>query len=124
MSYVDYNYYANTYGGSAITAEEAPRALQRASNSVDSLTYCRITSRDLESLTSFQSDIVKRVVCMLAEWQHENADLLTNPYSSYSVNGVSATWGAGAAVRRVNGVMIPHEIYAELVKSGLCYAGV
>ena len=124
MSYVDYEYYAGTYGGSIITAVDAPKSLQTASEAVDSLTYCRIVSRGLEGLSGYQKGIVQNVVCALAEWQTENADILTSPYSSYSINGVSATWGAGTGVKKINGIFIPSHLYAELVKTGLCYAGV
>lgn len=124
MAYVDHNYYTETYGGDRIAASEATRALQTASNTVDSLTYCRISSAGLESLTAFQRDIIKWVTCALADWQAENADILDNPYSSYSINGVAAAWGKSAGVRQVNGVMVPNQIYAELIKTGLCYPGV
>lgn len=124
MSYVDYEYYTKTYGGSIITAVDAPKSLQKASEAVDSLTYCRIVSRGLEGLSGYQKGIVQNVVCALAEWQTENADILTSPYSSYSINGVSATWGAGTGVKKICGVFIPSHLYAELVKTGLCYAGV
>jgi hypothetical protein len=124
MNYVDYDYYTQTYGGTAITAENAPKAFQIASKTIDTLTYCRIVERGLEGLTAFQKDIVQWVVCSLAEWQTENEDILNNPYSSYSINGVSATWTPGTNIKCVNGVMLPSSIYAELVKTGLCYRGV
>lgn len=122
-NYVDYDYYIRTYGGTAITAENAPKAFQTATKTIDTLTYCRIVERGLEGLTAFQRDIVQWVACALAEWQVENADILNNPYSSYSINGVSASWSPGANIRCVSGVMIPTSIYAELVKTGLCYRG-
>jgi hypothetical protein len=124
MSYVDYEYYSTTYGGTIITAEDAPKLLQNASNTVDILTYCRIVSRGLEACTDFQKHIIQQVVCALAEWQSENADILNNPYNSYSINGVTATWGNSVGVRKINGVLIPNTIYSELIKTGLCYAGV
>lgn len=124
MSYVDYEYYSKTYGGKIITAEDAPRALQKASDTVDALTYCRIVERGVDGLTPFQKGVVQRVVCALAEWQENNADLLDAPYNSYAINGVSVSVGATKNVRQVCGVMIPSGLYAELVKSGLCYRGV
>lgn len=124
MAYVDYEYYVNTYGGDRITASEAPMAFLAASNTIDSLTYRRIGSDDMEGLTAFQKGIVQNVTCALADWQVENNDLLASPYSSYSINGVNATWGKSAGVRLVSGVMIPNQLYAELVKTGLCYPGV
>ena len=124
MSYVDYEYYSETDGGKIITAEEASKALQKASDAVDVITFNRITERGIEALTGFQRDIVQRVVCALAEWQTQNADIIDNPYSSYSINGVSASWGASQSVKCVGGVLIPSGLYAELVKTGLCYRGV
>lgn len=124
MSYADYEYYTGTYGGSIITAENALKTLQNASDTVDVLTYCRIVSSGLEGLSEHQKSIVQKVTCALGEWQTENADLLSSPYSSYSINGVAATWGASAGVRKINGVMIPSNLYAELIKTGLCYPGV
>ena len=124
MNYVDYDYYNQTYGGTAITAENAPKAFQIASKTIDTLTYCRIVERGLEGLTAFQKGIVQWVVCALAEWQTENEDILNSPYSSYSINGVSATLSPGANIKHINGVMIPASIYSELIKTGLCYRGV
>lgn len=124
MSYADYEYYSKTYGGKIITAEDAPKALQSASEAVDGITFCRIVERGLEGLTAFQKDIVQRVVCALAEWQIEHADILDNPYNSYSINGVAASWGAAQGVKNINGIMIPSRLYSELLKTGLCYRGV
>ena len=124
MSYVDMAYYWNEYGGISITSENAQRAFQRASDAVDALTFCRIVQRGLDALTPFQKGIVQRVVCALAEWQEEHADMIDSPYSSYSINGVAATWGGSPNVRNIGGTLIPSRLYAELVKTGLCYRGV
>ena len=124
MSYADYQYYTDTYGGSIITADNAPKTLQNASDTIDVLTYCRIVSRGIESLSEHQKSIIQKVTCALGEWQTENADILASPFASYSINGVAATWGVSASVRKINGVMIPNSLYAELVKTGLCYPGV
>jgi hypothetical protein len=124
MNYVDYSYYTETYGGTTITAQNAPKTFQIASKTIDTLTYCRIVKRGLEGLTAFQKEIVQWVTCALAEWQAENEDILNNLCSSYSINGVSAAWTPGANIKQINGVMIPASIYAELVKTGLCYRGV
>ena len=123
MSYVDYSFYVNDYGGNIITAENASRTFQNASDAVDNLTYCRIIENGLEGLTDFQKAIVQRVVCGLADWQTENSDILALPYSTYSINGVSVNIGGGN-VKVINGTIIPKSLYSELVKSGLCYPGV
>lgn len=124
MVYVDLEYYLGTYGGTVITAENALRAFRNASDTIDVLTHCRIVERGLDGLTPFQKGIVQRVACALAEWQEENADMIDSPYSSYSVNGVAASWGGSqSGVRNVGGTLIPSRLYAELVKTGLCYRG-
>lgn len=124
MSYADYAFYTDTYGGTVITAEDAPKSLQKASETIDSLTYCRILEKGFEGLSGFQKGIIQRCACALAEWQTQNADILDNPYSSYSINGVSATWGKTSSVRQINGILIPNQIYSDLIKTGLCFPGV
>ena len=124
MAYVDYGYYMDTYRGTAIPPEEADGAFLTASDTVDALTYCRISERGFDSLTAFQRSTIQRVVCRLADWQTDNADMLDSAYTNYAINGVSASWGAGAGVRRINGQTVPASVYAELVKTGLCFAGV
>ena len=91
---------------------------------MDTLTFCRTNSRPFEEFSSFQADVIKRVVCELAEWQTENADIINSPYSSYSINGVSASWGNAKNISMINGEMVPTHLYSELVKTGLCYRGV
>lgn len=124
MAYVDYAYYKDTYGGTLITADNAEKTLREASNTIDALTYCRIVSRGFEGLTDFQKSIIQQVVCALADWQLENADILSTPYSNYSINGVSASWDNAKSVKNLGGLLIPASIYAELLKTGLCYGGV
>ncbi len=121
MTYADYKYYVECYKGEQLSPEEGCKALRTASDTIDTLTFCRI---DWECLTTFQKSIIKDCCCQLAEWQTENSDILTNPYSSYSINGVSASWGGSATVETVNGVMIPKSIYAALIKTGLCHRGI
>ena len=38
---------------------------------IDTLTYNRIVGRDFENLTKFQQDIIKEVVCKLADFEYE-----------------------------------------------------
>ena len=121
MMYADYAYYSGEHGG-ALPQETAERALARASDCIDILTYDRI--EDLSALTEFQRRIVRKCVCSLTDWQESNADALSSPYKQYSVNGVSAAVGAGDTVKVVCGVMIPAEIWALLCTTGLCYGGV
>lgn len=123
MSYADFEYYQNTFGGNVLTAENAAKALINASNTIDTLTFCRIRERGFERLSAFQKDIIQRSVCALAEWQTENEDILNSPISSYSINGVSVSMSAVGNVKKVSGVVLPTFIYSELMKTGLCFRG-
>lgn len=122
--YADFTYYRDEFGGTALTEESAPAALERASDSVDILTFNRITASGFEALTEFQQRTVKRCVCSLAQWQAANSDALDSPYKQYSINGVSATVGASDTVCCISGVLIPSEIFSLLKTTGLCYGGV
>lgn len=122
--YADFAYYTDVYGGSKLSEQAAPAALERASDAVDVLTCCRIRGVGFEALTEHQQRVIRRVVCALAEWQTENADGLSSPYKQYAVNGVSMSFGVSDAVRSVSGVLVPSELYSLLVTTGLCYGGV
>lgn len=119
--YADSDYYYDTYGGDKILPEDLDRALQAASDMVDTLTFNRIAA--LEDLTDFQRGIVRKVTCSLADWAEENRDALESPYASYSINGVSVSLGSTIGVKNVSGVFVPGRLYHELCKTGLCYRG-
>ena len=98
MSYVDYEYYVSTYGGTVIAADKAHRAFRNASDAVDALTHCRIVERGLDGLTAFQKGIVQRVVCDLAEWQEKK--LRYDNYANspdYTLGGVANPGAAPTA---------------------------
>lgn len=118
--YVDKNYYLNTYKGTVISDEETiNKYLEKASSHIDSLTFNRIVAKGFDNLTSFQQDIVKKSVCELADFEFENADVLESVLSSYSINGVSMSFGDGANVEVINGVAIPKQLYNYLGQTGL-----
>lgn len=99
---------------------EALLYLSKASRDIDTLTFNRIVERGLENLTDFQREIVTEVTCRLARWEWENADLLDSPLSGYSINGVSAQFGASEHVTAQDGVLIPRQLYGLLQQTGLC----
>lgn len=104
-------------------AEDSPfieQYLTRASRAVDTLTFNRIVAVGFDHLTAFQRDIVSDVTARLAVWQAEYVQSLDSPLSGYSINGVSAQFGAGIGVKQVGGVLIPRELYAMLEQTGLC----
>lgn len=123
MSYEPYatpEYYTDTYGGTLILENDIERALQIASRHIDSLTYNRIVGRGFSSLTEFQQEVIREVVCRQADFEYENVDLLTSALSSYSINGVSAGFNGQAwNVFTGKGVAMKRDDYALLAQTGL-----
>lgn len=118
-SYADKTYYQNTYQGVIISEDEIKKKLKEASGHIDTLTYNRIVGRGFENLTKFQQEIIREVVCKLADFEFENADVLKTILSSYSINGVSMNFGANWNVEVQNGVAIPKDDYCLLSQTGL-----
>lgn len=123
MAYVPYvtpEYYKETYKGSTVPEDERKRALRQASRHIDSLTYNRIVGRGFSNLTEFQQEVIQEVVCMQADFEHENADEINTILSSYSINGVSAQFGSSWNVFMDKGVAMKRDVYAQLSQTGLC----
>lgn len=116
--YVDKDYYLNTYKGT-IPEGEIEKKLEEASMHIDTLTYNRIVARKFEKLTKFQQNIIQKVVCKLADFEYENADVLQTTLSSYSINGVSMNFEKSWNVQIQNGVAIPKDYYCLLAQTGL-----
>lgn len=123
MAYVPYvtpDYYKETYKGSTVPEDELERALRQASRHIDSLTYNRIVGRGFFNLTEFQQEVIQEVVCLQADFEHENADEINTILSSYSINGVSAQFGSSWNVFMDKGVAMKRDVYSQLSQTGLC----
>ena len=118
--YVDEAYYKEIYKGSMLPEVEVTRYLRQASRHVDSLTYNCIVGQGFSSLTSFQQEVIREVVCQQAEFECENADALYTILSGYSINGVSAQFGSSWNVYMNKGVAMKRDVYALLCQTGLC----
>ena len=120
--YADYEYYSVEYYGQ-MSQEESLSALKQASRHIDALTYNRIRGRGFENLTEFQQGIIKEVACMMADFEHNNADMINSLVNSYSINGASISFsGEGANYKLANGVVVQRDVYAYLAQTGLCCA--
>ena len=119
--YADERYYSREAGGEIIE-DDVDKYLRTASRHIDSLTYNRIVGRGFSNLTQFQQDIIREVCCELAEFEYENEDLIQNVLQSYSINGVSMSFGNSWNVKVISGVAIRSDIYEKLVQTGLCCA--
>jgi hypothetical protein len=118
--YADYEYYSVEYYGQ-MSQEEATSALKQACRHIDALTYNRIKGRGFENLTEFQQGIIKETACMMADFEHNNADMINSLVNSYSINGASISFnGEGANYTLVNGVVVQRDVYAYLCQTGLC----
>lgn len=119
-SYVDAVYYNQKYAGTLIPTELLDKFLRQSSRHIDTLTYNRIVSRGIASLTEYQQEIVKEVICLQAEFEYENKDIITSILTEYSINGVSMQVGNNWNVHFEKGVLMQHETYALLCQTGLC----
>lgn len=118
--YADYEYYSVDYYGQ-MPQEEATSALKQACRHIDALTYNRIKGRGFENLTEFQQGIIKETACMMADFEHNNVDMINSLVNSYSINGASISFsGEGANYQLVNGVVVQRDVYAYLCQTGLC----
>ncbi|RFZ77322.1 hypothetical protein DS742_19215 [Lacrimispora amygdalina] len=123
MTYVPYvtpDYYKEIYKGSTVPDDQLERTLRQASRHIDSLTYNRIVGRGFSNLTEFQQEVIQEVVCLQADFEHENADEINTILSSYSINGVSAQFGSSWNVFMDKGVAMKRDVYAQLSQTGLC----
>lgn len=91
-----------------------------AAEHIDILTFNRI--QDFNTLTETQQSIIKRVHNRLTQFEEDNEDLLDAPFNSYSINGVSMSFGEN--VKIVGGVVIPSDLYMTLCSTGLCYLAI
>lgn len=102
MTYVDYEYYKNTFGGS-LDESSANRLLEESSDQVDRLTYGRIRRRGFDNLTKYQQEMVKKAVCYQVDFINAYGEYLNMPISGYSAGDISLTFnkdnqGAGGIV--------------------------
>lgn len=118
--YVDEDYYTNAYGGKTIpTDDNMKKYLEKASREIDTMTFNRIVGIGFDNLTEFQQEIVQKVNCQLADFEYENQDLLNSVLSSYSINNVKMDFATNENISKINGVIIPNDLYRLLEQTGL-----
>lgn len=117
--YVTEKWYKETYGGTVLESD-IEKALVLASRHVDTLTFNRIVAQGFDSLTEFQQEIIREVVCRQADFEAENADMIGSLLTSYSINGVSAQFGDSWNVYTEKGIAMKRDDYSLLCQTGLC----
>jgi hypothetical protein len=115
MSYVDYKYYKDTFGGSLLQEYNCKTKLERASDQIDSLTFNRISSKGFDNLTEFQKDRIKKAVCIHAEFIEQYGDYINAPLSSFSAGSISVNFNT----KTFNGVSATQEVLNYLNQTGL-----
>ena len=113
-------------GGDTIPAEVLDSALKRASHHIDALTFNRIEKAGgIEMLTPFQQHLIMDAVREQAEFEYENADLITSPLNGYSINGVSMNFATQSdRIITTAGVTTTRDIYELIRQTGLTYRGI
>ncbi len=119
MPYADSIYYKNQYKGTEISEDNLEKYLKSASRDIDTLTFNRIVESGMENLTEFQQNIIKDVVCKLADFKFSNKDLLESILNSYSINGVAMNFDKSWNIKIIKGVAIPKNLYSLLEQTGL-----
>ena len=119
QSYISASEYASM-GYTAIPTDQRAKYLIKASRQIDTLTFNRIVKRGFVNLTEFQQDIIKEVCAEQADFIYENEDAIESVLSSYTINGVSMTWGGGMNVIIEGGVPTQKTLYSLLEQTGLC----
>ncbi|MBU5677772.1 hypothetical protein KQI88_15240 [Alkaliphilus sp. MSJ-5] len=102
MSYVDYDCYKNTFGGT-LDETTATKLLVESSDQVDRLTYGRIRRKGFNNLTEYQQGLIKKAVCYQAEFINAYGEYLNMLISGYSAGDISLTFnkdnrGAGGII--------------------------
>lgn len=118
--YVTREYYQDIYAGNIIPEDEIDGCLWSASRHIDSLTFNRIVGDGFASLTEFQKEIVREVVCEQAEFEFENKEVFDMILQGYSINGVSMQFGESWNVITSMGIPMRRDVYAKLCQTGLC----
>lgn len=116
--YVDETYYKENYLGTLGTEDLAKR-LKEASQQVDILTFNRIRGKGFDNLTSFQQSVIREVICQHVDFVYENQDMIDSVLQSYSINGVSMSFGQSWNIEVMNGVAMKRSTYELLKQTGL-----
>lgn len=94
MSYATPTEYEQ-YGNGLIPPEELEKALSRASDQIDRLTYNRIVARGFDKLTEFQQLNVTKAVCEQADYTYQYGDYLAMPMTGFGAGSISMSFGKG-----------------------------
>lgn len=115
--YLDYATY-QAMGGTLPEADVLPK-LREASDTIDTLTFNRITALGWDRLTEFQREKVSAACFHQAEFLVENADAVQSAMTEYSINGVTMKFGNAALYTLRSGVPVDNMAWSLLKQTGL-----
>lgn len=122
QSYAARQDYEELYGADeTLTGEDLDRALWQASRDADRLTLGRIEAAGgVEALPERAAELVRRAVCIQANWLLEEGSAWRQGLKQYDVGGVSMTFEETAA----QDCGVCPGMRELLILSGLCCRGV
>lgn len=103
--------------------DEIEKILSDAEDDINTMTFNRILARGFDALTPFQQEKVKSAISKQTDFKRQYGDLLTNPLSSYGINGVSMSWDK-SVIKEQSGIQTCSDVVACLIQTGLMYRGV
>lgn len=72
MSYVDYEYYNDTFHGESVDSADFPSLCERAGELIEELTLYRLTPMTFLAMPKDMQEIVKKAVCAQIEYLDAN----------------------------------------------------
>ena len=118
MNYISYEEYTEM-GGDLIPQADFNKIAKNMSRKVDGLTFNRIAAIGFDKLSPFQQETVKEAMMALCDFEYDNSDILNSSISSYTLNGVSMSFGNSQGGVTVDGLMISKNGYQLLTQTGL-----
>lgn len=113
MQYVDVSYYYGTYRGNTIDATLLDKELRKASLQVNAICFNRI-GQNLDYCSDYEKNIIKEVVCELADFNYTNKEDLEAVNGSYSIGDVSVSNLDSKTIVNEQGIFIPSTILSGL----------
>lgn len=104
-----------TYGSGAVNEEVIDKALINASDDIDSLTFGRIHRTGFDDLYPSQQELIKKAVCLQADYVATYGSFFNSPVQSYSIGKTSMTFNGEI----VSGVHTEDKVIALLDRTGL-----
>ena len=122
-SYADFEYYEDTYGGSAIAESDFDALAIRASDRVDYLTFDRAADIITADTPAATVTAIKKATCAVAEVLNDIDNGDQSGIKSESVGGHSVAYAEGSVKLMGEDARCALAARRYLVRTGLMYSG-